>query len=49
MEWISVIKKMEKTVLDFLDSQHDDYVNRKLFISKDTGIPMDILTVIPKR
>lgn len=43
------IKAMEQSVLDSFLDMEKGYGRRKIAIQKNTGIPMDILTVILKR
>lgn len=40
---------MEQAIIDNLSKLENGYGNRKWYISKETGIPEDILTVLLKR
>jgi len=44
-----VLKEMENDVISYLSELEEGYASRKHSISKATGIPIDILTVILKR
>lgn len=43
------IREMEQSIIDYLRDQKKGYGFRKNQISKATGIPLDVLTVLLKR
>jgi hypothetical protein len=48
-EFSLTVSEMENSVLEILKKLEKGYALRKWAISRDTGIPIDILTVILKR
>lgn len=49
MDWENVIKESEIKIINCLKDLEKGYVMRKKAISENTGIPIDILTLLLKR